>query len=77
MEGALEDGVANQELNKFAGDAGIPSGADGVIDKEADQFIGGNASTGGTSGLANTAEDGMVNQGQSEVSLELERKTAS
>lgn len=51
------------EINKLAGDAGVPKGMDGVVDKEADQFIGGNASTGGSSGLAQTGEDGMINQG--------------
>ncbi|MCJ1399738.1 hypothetical protein MMC11_002940 [Xylographa trunciseda] len=67
MEGAVVDGVANQEINKLAGDAGVPSGMDGMVDKEADQFVGGNASTGGSTGLAQTGEDGMVNQGVNDV----------
>ncbi|MCJ1480893.1 hypothetical protein MMC06_001048 [Schaereria dolodes] len=70
MEGAMEDGVANQEIDKLAGDAGLPSGMDGVVNKEADQYIGGAASTGNTGGkggMANTMEDGMVNQEVNDV----------
>ncbi|MCJ1243914.1 hypothetical protein MMC30_001111 [Trapelia coarctata] len=71
--GAIEDGVANQEINKLAGEMGVSSALDGILDKEADQYIGGTESTGSNAsneGMANTVEDGMVNQEVNKVADE-------
>ncbi|MCJ1354709.1 MAG: hypothetical protein MMC33_004698 [Icmadophila ericetorum] len=62
IKDGVEDGMANSEINKLAGDVGVPSGMDGMVDKEADNFINGQGSTGESSGMGQTAGDGMLNE---------------
>ena len=52
------------EVNKLAGDVGIPSGADGAIDKEVDQGMQGNLGGNNQGGGGGQAADGMINQGK-------------
>ena len=54
--------MAITEVNKVAGELGVPSAMDGIIDKEADQYIGGTESTGSNASNAGVATHDIANR---------------